>query len=82
MLTEKLLFLGHYFFQLIPLILIFFCKVNAFLFYLYIFPFDSPESDGGDNSLGKHLPQPASGDAKILLSAWNFLFCFFSFIDI
>ena len=33
---------------------------------------DWQESDGGANTLGKQLPQPASGDAKILLSASNF----------
>ena len=35
-------------------------------FYLYVYPPDSQESDGGANTLGKQLPQPAFGDAKIL----------------
>ena len=41
---------------------------NLFLYYLYIYPPDLQESDGGANILSKQLPQPASGDAKILLS--------------
>ena len=36
-----------------------------FLFYLYIYPPGSQESDGGAH------PRPASGDSKILLSACN-----------
>ena len=41
------------------------------IFYLYIYPPDSQESDGGAIHRGKQLPRPASGDAKILLSASN-----------
>ena len=44
-----------------------------FLFYFYIYSSDSQESDGGANTYGKHLPRPASGDAKILLSACNLI---------
>ena len=40
-----------------------------FLFYLYIYPPDSQESDGGANT----LPRPASGDTKILLYACNLI---------
>ena len=40
-----------------------------FYFYLYIYPPDSQKSDGDANTEGKQLPRPASGDAKILLSA-------------
>ena len=42
-------------------------------FYLYIYPPDSQESDGGTNTMGKQLPRPASGNAKILLSACNLM---------
>ena len=41
---------------------------SFFPFYLYIYPPDSQESDGGAIAWGKQLFQPASGDAKILLS--------------
>ena len=41
-------------------------------FFLYIYPPDSQESDGNANTEGiKQLPQPACGDAKILLSVSN-----------
>ena len=40
-----------------------------FLFYLYIYPPDSQESERAANTQGKQLSRPASGDAKILLSA-------------
>ena len=46
-------------------------KFYLFLFYLYIYPPDSQESDGGANTFGRQLPRPASGNAKILLSVWN-----------
>ena len=46
--------------------------VYLFLFYLYIYPPDLQESDGGVNTEGKQLPQPALGDAKILPSACKF----------
>ena len=42
-------------------------------FYLSIYPPDSHESDGGANTEGKQLPWPASGDAKMLLSACNLI---------
>ena len=42
-----------------------------FYFYLYIYPPDSQESDGGACLQWLQLPRPASGDAKILLSASN-----------
>ena len=38
-----------------------------YLFYLYIYPPDSQESDGGANTYGR----PASEDTKILLSVCN-----------
>ena len=45
-----------------------------FRFYLDIYHFDSQESDGAvvNRKVLKQLPQPASGDAKILLSNGNF----------
>ena len=43
------------------------------LFYLYIYPPDSQESDRGANTYGRQLPRPASGDTKILLSACNLI---------
>ena len=39
------------------------------LFYFYFYPPDSQESDGGANAQGNQLPQPTSGNAKILLRA-------------
>ena len=44
-----------------------------FYFHLYIYPPDLQESDGGANTYGRQLPRPASGDAKILLSASNLI---------
>ena len=44
-----------------------------FYFYLYIYPPDSQESDGGAIHRVSNLPRPASGDAKILLSASNLI---------
>ena len=44
-----------------------------YLFYLYIYPPDLQESNGGANTLGRQLPQPASGDAKILLFACSLI---------
>ena len=49
-------------------------KMRIFYFYLYIYPSDSQESDGGAIyrvSKGKQLPRPAFGDAKIVLPASN-----------
>ena len=43
------------------------------LAYLSVYPPDSLESNGGANIKGKQLPQPASRDAKILLSACNLI---------
>ena len=40
-----------------------------YLFYLNVYPPDSQESNKGANAYGKQLPQPASENAKILLSA-------------
>ena len=37
------------------------------LFYLYIYPPDSQESDRGANTWGRQLPRPASGDIAIRL---------------
>ena len=34
------------------------------LFYFYICPPDSQESDGGANTYGRQLPQPASEDPQ------------------
>ena len=44
-----------------------------YLFYLYIYPPEWQESSGGANTKGRQLPQPASGDTKILLSACNLI---------
>ena len=44
-----------------------------YLFYLYIYPSVSRESDGGAIYRVGKLPRPASGDAKILLSACNLI---------
>ena len=44
-----------------------------YLFYLYIYSPDSQESDGGANTYDNQLPQPASRDTKILLSACNLI---------
>ena len=51
------------------------CSAGEYFFYfnLYIYPPDSQESDGGANTQGGQLPRPASGDAKILLSAYNLI---------
>ena len=43
--------------------------INIFFIYLYFYPPDSQESDGGANTQGTQLPRPASGGTKILLSA-------------
>ena len=48
-------------------------QIFIYLFYLCIYPPDSQESDGGANTWGRQLPRPASGDAKILLSASNLI---------
>ena len=42
--------------------------LKKYLVYIYIYPPDSQESDGGAYTYGKQLPRPAFGDAKILLS--------------
>ena len=48
-------------------------NLEAILFYLYISSPDSRKSDGGANTKGRQLPRPASGDIKILLSAYNLI---------
>ena len=46
--------------------------LHAF-FYLYIYPPDLQESNGGANTQNRQLPRPASEDVKILLFAYNLI---------
>ena len=48
-------------------------SITFLKFYPYIYPPDSKESDGGANTWDKQLPRRGFGDAKILLSGWNFV---------
>ena len=58
-------------------------NTNYYLFYFYIYSLYSQESDGDalQRATVKQLPQPASVDAQILTSGYNYLFGFLVFIE-
>ena len=45
---------------------------KKYLVYIYIYPPDSQENDGGAYTYGKQLPRPAFGDAVIAVR-WNLI---------